>query len=312
MRYRALGKTGLQVSEVALGTVELGMDYGFRGSDHYQRPEPKESIRLLHRAFELGINLIDTARSYGSSEELIGKAFAGIPNRPLVASKFIVPSELPLDRKKLGVEIISSIDTSLKALRVESIDLLQIHNATLENLRIEEIFQHLEQARRQGKIRFIGASGDGEAACLEALTNESIQTVQAAFNLLNQKLRRRAFGAAFRRGVGVLLRSAYLRGVLTRRLDEIPQRLSPLRDSAIGALMSAGTEVATLPELALRFCLSFPVSSVIIGVRTVEELETNLADANKGAFPAELLENLRKFAVEDESLVNPIHWQDLI
>ena len=86
MEYQQLGSTGLRVSKVALGTVELGLDYGFRGSEHYQRPDPQEATRIVHRAMELGINLIDTARGYGTSEELIGKALKSRPGDVVIAS----------------------------------------------------------------------------------------------------------------------------------------------------------------------------------------------------------------------------------
>lgn len=92
MEYQQLGNTGLLVSRVALGTVELGMDYGFRGSEHYRRPDPQEATRVFHRALDLGINLIDTARGYGTSAELIGKALKDRPGDVVMASKVAIPA----------------------------------------------------------------------------------------------------------------------------------------------------------------------------------------------------------------------------
>lgn len=315
MKYRLLGKTGLEVSEITLGTVELGLNYGFRGADHYQQPEPEEAIRLLHRAVDSGINLIDAAPSYGTAHQLIGKAFGGRSKHPYVASKVVVPSDRldSLSPTQLCHQLFESIEVSLKALKTETIDLMQIHNTTVEIVHCEEVFSCLEKARQQGKIRFIGASADGEEAPFEALKNKSIQTVQGTFNLLNQKFTRRVFPSAGQQGVGVLVRSAYLRGVLTSQLNTIPDRLSPLRDSALGALKVIRDEVGSLAEAALRFCLSFSeVSSVIIGVRSVAELESNLADARKGPLQPDTIRKLRDFHVENETLVNPVFWQDLI
>src|SRR6267143_2447162 len=130
MRFRFLGNTGLQVSEVSVGTAEIGLDYGFKGSAHYSRPESSESIRLIRRALDLGINLIDTARAYGNSEEIIGMALKGAQPSPYIVSKvFLSPEAEYTDFTALRHEIFTSIETSLKALRRDSIDLLLIHNA---------------------------------------------------------------------------------------------------------------------------------------------------------------------------------------
>ena len=94
MRYRSLGDTGLKVSEISLGTAEIGLDYGFKGNAHYGKPDVKESIRLLHTALDHGINLIDTARVYGNSEEIIGQALEGMTSPPYIASKVFL-SKMP-------------------------------------------------------------------------------------------------------------------------------------------------------------------------------------------------------------------------
>jgi aryl-alcohol dehydrogenase-like predicted oxidoreductase len=94
MRYRSLGDTGLKVSEISLGTAEIGLDYGFRGNAQYGKPDTKESIRLLHTALDHGINLIDTARAYGNSEDVIGQAFEGMSFPPYISSKVLLSEAL--------------------------------------------------------------------------------------------------------------------------------------------------------------------------------------------------------------------------
>ena len=315
MEYRSLGNTGLRVSEIALGTVELGLDYGFRGSGHYLRPEEQEAICIVQRAVDLGINLIDTGRAYGTSEELIGKAIKGMSAPPYIASKLTVPEDAckARDSKKLHDEIFASIEASLKALQVETIDLMQIHNTNLEIVHSQEVLNCLEEARQQGKIRFIGAScSGGEEVPLAVIASNRFQTIQVAFNVLDQRMLPSVFPRAAQRGVGVLIRSAYLRGVLTSQVHAIPARLAPLKEAALAALKEVGDEVAALAELALRFCLSPPeVSSVVIGVRSVAELDSNLADAGKGSLPPETIQKLQAFAVHDEALIEPWRWRDL-
>jgi aryl-alcohol dehydrogenase-like predicted oxidoreductase len=324
MKYKPLGDTGLEVSEISLGTVELGLDYGFPGTAHFQKPTTQEAVRLLHRAVDSGINLIDTARIYGDAEEIIGIALQEMTHRPYVASKVVIPADpgyagpfpAPPRRnmgfKQLRHEIMGSIETSLNALHVDTIDLMLIHNTTVEALKCEDILSCFEEARQQGKIRFIGASTYGEVAPLEVLKNRIFQALQVPFNLLDQKMVNQVFPQAAQQKVGILVRSAFLKGVLTDQVNNTPKRLAPLRKAALGVLKVLGEEVSNLAEVALRFCLSFTkVSSVIVGVRSIPELESNLAALNQSPFPPDTLRRLRDFSIDDEKLVTPTHW-DLI
>lgn len=315
MRYRSLGNTGLVVSEIALGTVELGLDYGFKASPHYKRPTPAEGIKLIRRAFDLGVNLIDTARAYGESETLIGEALQGLTPRPYIATKVYLPDEfLSGDFRRLRRTIVSSVETSLRALKIDTLDLLQIHNTKSETLHSEEVFAVLDELKGRGLIQLIGAScaARGEANASEIVRSGLVSVLQAPFNLLDQELARSVFPTAELAGKGILIRTAFLRGVLTDQLHSIPERLAPLREAALSALRVLGVEVQSLAEAALRFCLSFPaVSSVITGVRSIGELETNLAAAARGPLSSDTLERLSEIDFEDKKLVDTTQWQDL-
>lgn len=309
MEYRTLGKTGWKVSALALGTVELGLDYGFTGSAHYQRPSREDAIRVVRRAVELGINLIDTARAYGDAEEIIGQAVEGVDPQPLIATKFALPADASDPRQVIE----SSVETSLRLLRRERLDLLQIHNATEAVLGMDAVLRTLEDLRRAGKIAAAGASIYGEASALRALETPPIATVQVPFNVLDQKLTQHFFPLAIERGAGVLVRSAFLRGVLTDRVLEVPDRLALLRDRALEAARLAGEPISNLAEVALRYTLSVAgVSSVIVGVRTVEELERNVRAAEKGPMPPDFAAAAARLAVDDENLVHPGNWTGLI
>ena len=307
MRNRSLGSTGVEVSEIALGTVELGLQYGFRDSAHYQQPDPDAAIRLLRVAFDSGITLIDTAPTYGTAEELIGRAFAGMSERPLIATKVIVPDDGNLD------VVTATVEDSLGLLRVDTIDLLQVHNTSMAILRHQDLFDCLDKLRRNGKVRFVGASVNDEETAWSALANENIDSVQTPFNLLNQRMRHRVFPAALERPCGILLRSAYLRGVLTEQLESIPSRLDALKTAAMSAWEMVKSEASTLPEAALRFCLSFQAaSSVVVGMRSELELQRNLITCGQGPLSQAAVEHLARVAIDDEELVNPIYWKDLI
>jgi 1-deoxyxylulose-5-phosphate synthase len=314
MRYRPLGDTDLKVSEISLGTAEIGLDYGFKGNAHYGRPDVKESIRLLHTALDHGINLIDTARVYGNSEEIIGEALDGMSFPPYVSSKVLLSEEATQKTfPALHEEIFGSIEASLRALRLETLDLLLIHNTSLEHLRSQDILACLEEAKQQGKVRFVGASCYGVEVPLAVLQQPLFRVLQAPFNLLDQKMNREGFPTAAAQEVGVVVRSAYLRGVLTEQIHSIPERLAPLKPRALQALDLLGSEVCSLAEVALRFSLSFnTVSSVLVGVKTVAELEANLADASRGVLPQGFMPQLQALSFGDDPIVDPRNWQDLI
>src|SRR5258708_32455121 len=158
MQYSSLGNTGLKVSRLALGTVELGMDYGFRGSSHYKKADATDAVRIVHRSLDLGINFIDTAREYGESEEILGRALKGMRDRVVLASKVVIVEEELSDPRRLGQSIESSIDSSLNALQVETIDLLQIHNPNQDILTSDSALRTLEEPQRKGNFPFLGAS----------------------------------------------------------------------------------------------------------------------------------------------------------
>ena len=314
MRLRKLGNTGLTASEVSLGTAEIGLDYGFKGSPQYARPSVQDSIRLIHRAVDRGINWLDTARAYGNSEEVIGQALKDASPRPRIASKVIFDNPVgDMDSASLRQWVFGSIESSLRALRVDVIDLLYIHNATEKLLRQTAIRDSLEEARGQGKIRLAGATCYGEEDALAVLKDPLFQVLQVPFSLLNQTMSGRVFPEAARKGVGVFVRSVFLRGVLTPQIEFLPERLAPLREQAARILQVLGPEVDGLAEAAVRFCLSLPeISSVLMGLKSEAELESNVSGLSRGPLPEAVMPALAGLSLSDRTLVDPIHWQDLI
>ena len=314
MRLRKLGNTGLTASEVSLGTAEIGLDYGFKGSPQYSRPSLQDSIRLIQRAVDRGINWLDTAREYGDSEEVIGQALAGVSPKPRIATKVRFQDDASgMDAAAQRDHVFQSIESSLRALRVDAIDLLYIHNATEKLLRQTAIRDSLEEARAQGKIRLAGATCYGEEDALATLKDPLFQVLQVPFSLLNQTMSRRVFPEAARKGVGVFVRSVFLRGVLTPQIEFLPARLAPLREQTSRILQVLGPEVDGLAEAAVRFCLSLPeISSVLMGLKSEAELESNVSGLSRGPLPEAVMPALAGLSLSDRTLVDPIHWQDLI
>jgi aryl-alcohol dehydrogenase-like predicted oxidoreductase len=300
---RLLGRTGLAVSSIGFGTVSLGVDYGIAAPGEFGRPPDEESVALLRRAAALGVALYDTAPAYGQSERILGTAL-GADAACVFATKVTVPRE-----QDLRASIDTSLDRSCAALGRESLDVVQIHNATVESLRGGALLDTLEEARARGKLRFIGASVYTEDEALAAIECGRVDVLQVAYNLLDQRMAQRVFPAARRANVGVLVRSAFLKGALTDKAAHLPAALAELRRAADRARATLGVGWSRLPEMALRFCLSAPaVSTALFGARTSEELEMAVAAAEAGPLPASLLEQLAAVALSDDNLLNPAKW----
>lgn len=311
MKYRPLGRTGLQVSEVALGTVELGVQYGIDVPGDFGRPPEDEAVRLLAEAADAGINFFDTAPGYGESERLLGKALGDRPDC-LFATKVAVPraADRSLQRgPALREAIESSLERSRRAMRRDVLDVVQIHNATVEVVRDGEMTEVLQDARQEGLIRFLGASVYTEEEALAVVEDGRFDVLQVAYSILDQRMADRVFPAAQCAGVGVLVRSAFLKGVLTAKARHLPAALESLRHAADRVKDKLAGSWEAVPETALRFCLSAPeVSTVLVGARTLAELRQALTAAAHGPLSSDLHAQARLLAFTDTQLLNPSNW----
>lgn len=312
MDYQALGRTGLNVSHLSLGTVSLGVDYGIGAPGNFGRPKGSDAVCTLKEAADAGINLFDTAPAYGLSESHLGSALSSRSDC-YMATKISIPKDKDgglLHGSKMQEAVEASLDKSLRALQRPTLDLVQIHNATVEVIDQGEIAEALQKAQRQGKVRYIGASVYSEAEAMAVIESGCFDTLQVAYNILDQRMAREVFPSAKKAGVGIIVRSALLKGALTEKVQWLPQELSPLRERAeLARDALAGGLWQALPGSALRFCLSSPlVSTVLIGVRTAEELRSALDVAEAGSLPKEALSEAVGLALDDDRLLNPSRW----
>jgi aryl-alcohol dehydrogenase-like predicted oxidoreductase len=295
VRYRPLGRTGLAVSALSLGTVSLGVEYGIADPGASGRPDEESAIALVRTAVERGVTLIDTAPAYGDAERIVGRAIGSDP-RVIVATKTTADTR--------------SLESSLRALGRDVLDIVQIHNATADLLRSGALVDTLLDARRRGVVRYLGATVYDAAAALTAIQTGAFDVLQVAMNLLDQRMRREVVPAAAAAGVGVVVRSAVLKGALTRRADWLPGALAPLKDAAV----RARDEVADgswerLAQVATRFCLSVPgIASVLSGPRTIAELDAALEAEASGPLDADVMARIDALSIEDDSLLNPSRW----
>jgi aryl-alcohol dehydrogenase-like predicted oxidoreductase len=306
-----LGRTGLNVSAVSFGTVSLGLEYGIAAPGDHGKPPESDVAALLRRAVESGINFFDTAPGYGDSERLLGELLP--PRWPgYIATKVPVPRD-PAGRMVHGAalvrEVRKSMETSLRVLRRPALDVLQIHNATVETIARGEMAEVLRDAREEGLVRFLGASVYTEAEALAVIDAGVFDVLQVAYNVLDQRMAEKVFTAAERAGTGIVVRSALLKGALTSKAKWLPAELSLLRAGAERAMDALAGTWESLPEAALRFCLSTQrVSTVLAGIRTARELDQALGAAEAGPLPEDRMERTRNLALQDERLLNPVSW----
>jgi aryl-alcohol dehydrogenase-like predicted oxidoreductase len=270
----------LEVSEIGLGTVELGMDYGLRIPGEFERPSERDAISLVHEVVDAGINFFDAARAYGAAEEVLGKALHGLRDKVILCTKCAwFPGDVPSD-PELHRAVRKDVETSLRMLHTDYVDLLMIHTAPTEVVSRDEVLGLLQDLRREGKTRFIGVSTYGQEAPLAAIKDDRWDVLEIAYSLLDQEVEERVLPLAKEADIGIVARSVLYRGVLTdlaKRLPADMRHLQPQVD-ALSFLIQPGKQ--TMAQAALRFVLSNPAVSVaIIGMRKPAHLHEALPAA---------------------------------
>ena len=304
MKYRILGRTGLQVSAVGLGTmVHAG---------HFGAMDDRESLSAIETALEQGVNFIDTSDAYGAgySETLLGQALRGRRDRVILATKggnvMVGPDR---GKRNFSPEYISRVmDESLKRLQTDYVDLYQLHNPTVDVIEQGEVWDILARAKQAGKIRHYGVSINTFDEGIAAVNNGRSDTVQLEYNLLAQEPAEKIFPLAQRANVGIIARVPLRRGVLTGKLsaaddgrfqgEDVRARSfkgEPFRQELAKAeklRFLVHGEVKTMAQAAIAFCLAHPAVSVAIpGARNGYQMRENAAGADV-AIPAEDLKKV--------------------
>lgn len=311
MRYKQLGRSGVQVSEIAFGGVEIGMAYGLSMKEAHAPMHEEDAVRLLHKALDKGINFYDTARLYGRSEEIMGKAFEGIRDEVVLASKcrHFRLSDGTLPSSKVLKELVKkSIQESLKALRTDYIDIFMLHYADLEILEIGELYEVFEELMQAGIIRVPGISVYEPEETALALTKGFWKVIQLPFNLMDQR-QSAYFEKAEEQGVGLVVRSVLMRGLLTDRSFRLHPALKEVQDHIhlFKALLT--NERNNLPALAMQFVSSHQaVSSVLIGIDKQVYLDEALAYFKGEYLSRSELEMAKELYYPNQAFLNLAQW----
>ena len=267
---------------------------------------------MLRHAMDAGINYLDTAPVYGRSEEIVGKAFAGTPNsRPIIATKFTIDQQAdvpPLQGKALRQFIEKSLTHSLKRLHLDTLDLVQFHNARAD-LVGPDLVEIMDDSCRRGLVKNWGATTYGEANAMDILSSGgNFRTLQTTYSLLDQRLEKRLFPECEKRDTALILRSVFLKGILSDQADALPVELADLKSEARKAAQIAAKAGLTLPQLALRFAAFCPYATVtLFGTTSIAETNANLAALEDGPLSQEVLEQLNKLRIDDEQLLAPVY-----
>lgn len=308
MKQRRLGRTGLLVSEISLGTVELGLDYGIRPVGEDARPDESAAAALLNHALDSGINFIDTARAYGTSEEVIGRALGGRRGEYILASKVSSFSKENLAPQALRERVAMSVERSLRALNTSVIDIMLVHSTIGDTLDAGPVWEALSMQREAGNVRFLGASVYGEQAALDAMAT-GYDCLQIAYSVLDRGPEARLLAEAAARDVGIVVRSVLLKGALTHRYRDLPDAMQPLKRAVERMSEMAGGEVESLPELAYRYVLAHPAAhTALVGTARAGEMQAAIGYASRGALSPDLVRRIRTVEVEDQRWLNPANW----
>jgi len=311
MDLRPLGNTGLSISPIGLGTVEIGLPYGIGVKN---LPTDKQAKHILKSAVDMGITYIDTARGYGVAEERIGKS--GIGNIPGVVigtkcAQFLEQGEDPRGAE-LEKRIRDDITTSLKMLRVDSLQLVQLHGGSKEQIERGELIEIMQKLKDEGIIQHVGIATRGEDAPLAAIKAGFFATIQTAYSILDQRMAKQVLPAAKQNNVGIINRSVLLKGALTSAASQLSNDLAPLKNNSQQAAEIAKQLNTDLPSLAIRFVSSNPaISTALIGTVEPDHLKTALAATQAGPLPQDILTKLYTLAIDDPSQVDPSKWPNI-
>lgn len=314
MNYRPLGNTGIEVSEISLGTWAIGGAWGSKNDE--------ESLAAIEYAIDQGVNFFDTADVYGDghSEELLAKATKGKENEIYIATKFCRQGDIHSHHNYTYDAVRSYCEASLKRLNREAIDLYQIHCPPYEILKDGHVFEVLDRLQEEGKVRHYGVSVETVEEGLLCLENPNVKALQIIFNIFRQKPLESLIHKAKENGVGILVRLPLASGLLTgkftknhqfeeddhRNFNENGESFN-VGETFAGLGFQKGVELAeqlkwiaegrhSMASASLRWILDHEdITCAIPGFKNKRQIEQNLLALKEKPFNQEELQRLTQF-----------------
>jgi aryl-alcohol dehydrogenase-like predicted oxidoreductase len=287
MEYINFFKTSQKISRICLGTWVFG-------GDNWNGSEENESIKVIQKAMELGINFIDTAPVYGDgrSEKIIGKALSGVRNKIFLATKCGLKKEGHRIKRCLKSDFLKlELENSLRRLKTDYIDLYQVHWPD-PNTSIDETFPQLKRFQKEGKIRYIGVSNFNEELLKKVCNNYEISSLQNEYSIIKRENGDNIFGFCKEKNINFLAYGSLSGGVLSGKYKQSPvfdfndarsffygfskpekfQKIIPV----IEVLNNTAEKYSkTVSQVILNWMLNQSITSVIVGSRTVKQIEEN-------------------------------------
>jgi aryl-alcohol dehydrogenase-like predicted oxidoreductase len=324
VQYRELGRTGWKVSSISFGTWAIGAEWG--------AVNDRESLAALHRALDNGVNLFDTADVYGDgrSERLLAQLRDERSEPFYVATKAGRRLNPHVADGYNRQNITAFVERSLRNLKTEALDLLQLHCPPTPVYYMPEVFEVLDDLTRQGKLRYYGVSVEKVEEALKAIEYPGVQSVQIIFNIFRQRPRELFFAEAQRRHVGILARlplsSGLLSGKLTsnslfapddhrafNRQGEAFDRGETFSGvdynlglQAVEALRPHVPSGMPMAQMALRWILMFPaVTCAIPGAKRPAQVDENARSAELAPLTTETMSALEQ--IYDQQIRSQVH-----
>jgi aryl-alcohol dehydrogenase-like predicted oxidoreductase len=312
VNYRALGSTGMEVSEIGYGA------WGIAG-DAWLGAEDERSLKALNRAVDLGLNFIDTALAYGGghSERLVGKLIAERDEQIYVATKippqneiWPAPDGIPVEEVFPGSYVRECTEQSLRNLGLDAVDVQQFHVWQDDWVGTGDWLEAVDDLKRDGKVRFVGVSINAHQPenAIRLIQTGVVDTVQVIYNVFDQSPEDRLLPTCEEHGVGVIVRVPFDEGALTGHITPETSfeegdfrnhyfrgdRKQEVHERVRTMVAELGVSEDEIAEIALRYILSHPaVSTVIPGMRSVTNVERNMAVGDGRGLPDDQVEKLK-------------------
>jgi aryl-alcohol dehydrogenase-like predicted oxidoreductase len=310
MQFRTLGKTGIKVSAISLGTWQVGGKWGAGFSD-------ANADAILNKAIDDGINFIDTADVYGDgeSEKAVGRLVRSRKEKIYVATKCGRQLNPHVNEGYQPAVLRKFIENSLSNMKLETIDLIQLHCPPTEVYYRPEIFALFDELKKEGKIQHMGVSVEKVSEALKAIEYDNVTTVQIIFNIFRQKPAEFFFEKAKQKNAGIIVRVPLASGLLTGKFTASTDFASGDHRNfnrngeafdkgetfsgvdyergiaAVEALKKIFPDQPNLAPIALKWILQFDaVSCIIPGASNVEQIDSNISAFDIPAFTADQLQ----------------------
>lgn len=316
MRKNNLGRSGIEVSELSFGTVSLGIPYGIGIRDRKDMLSEPEAIALLASALDKGINFFDTARGYGNSETILGKAFKGRRNEAVICTKpdhlYNVHKgrSLPPDAEIKKI-LSGSFEKCLTELQTDYVDVLMSHDGTEEVIENNTVIDFYQGLKKSGIIRATGVSVYTPEQSIRAVKSGVWDVIQLAFNLMDQR-QLPAIEFAGKQGVGIVVRSALFKGILTDRGTHLHSELRNVEQYREKYVSLLNDHISRLSDLATKFVLSCTgVSSVLVGIDKPGYLNQALAVMDGIYLDEKTLQKAKALAYPDPEFLDLVKWNQM-